>query len=274
MLLQLSDLHIRAPGVLTYRRIDTSVYLRKAVDAVLKLNLPIEGIVLTGDLTDFGRPEEYAHLRTLLMPLMERYPLHLVMGNHDERTAMKAHFPDLPELQTPSFVQYTAQVGSIRLVVLDTTVPGEHYGNLCEARLTWLAQTLAQAPGQPTLIAMHHPPFDTGIGPMDRFGLLTGRDKLESLVMRHPQVQRVVCGHLHRSIQAVFGTTVAMTAPSVAHQLHFELGEVKQAAWTLEPPAVLLHVLNAQGKMVTHTIQIGTFDGPYPFWDANGQLID
>ena len=274
MLIQMTDMHIRAPGVLTYRRIDTSAYLRRAVDKVLSLGLPIEGVVLTGDLTDFGRPEEYAHLRDLLNPLMERYPVHLVMGNHDERSAMKATFADIPSLQTESFVQYAAEVGSLRLVVLDTSVPGRHHGELCEQRLSWLDGALTDANGHPIVIALHHPPFDTCIGPMDRNGLLKGREELAEIVSKHPNVQRVICGHMHRSIQVGFGGTVAMSAPSVAHQLHFELGNAKQAAWALEAPAVLLHMLNDQGHMVTHTIHTEESDGPYPFWDENGDLID
>lgn len=274
MLIQMTDTHIRAPGVLTYRRIDTSIYLRQAVDKVLSLNLPIEGVVLTGDLTDFGRPEEYAHLRDLLNPLMERYPVHLVMGNHDERGALKAFFEGLASLQMEPYIQYATSVGRMRLVVLDTTVPGMHHGELCEQRLSWLSDALADANGTPTVIALHHPPFDTGIGPMDRNGLLKGRDALAEIVSKHANVQRVICGHMHRAIQVGFGGTVAMSAPSVAHQLHFELGNAKQAAWALEAPAVLLHMLNEHGQMVTHTIHTGESDGPHPFWDENGDLID
>ena len=81
LLLQLSDLHIREPGRLAYGRLDTAPYLRQAVDSILRLAHRPDAVVLTGDLTDFGRAEEYAHLRSLLAPLT--MPLYLMPGNDD-----------------------------------------------------------------------------------------------------------------------------------------------------------------------------------------------
>ncbi len=276
MLVQLSDLHIRAPGVLTYKRIDTSVYTQRAVDKVLSLPALPAAAVMTGDLTDFGGAAEYAHLEQLLQPLMAQMPVYLVMGNHDQATALRAQFPQMAHLHAGpgDFVQYAVYVGGMRLVVLDTTVPGEHYGCLCALRLQWLADTLAQDAQTPTVIAMHHPPFETMFGPMDAFGLLQGREALAEIVRAAGNVQRIVCGHLHRSIQCGFAGTVAMTAPSVAHQLHFELGKVAQSAWNLEPAAFVLHAMNSQQQIVSHTVTTVESAGPYPFWDAQGKLID
>lgn len=275
MLLQLTDPHIRAPGVLTYRRIDTAAYLRRAVDKILALTTLPEAVVITGDLTDFGRPEEYAHLAQLLAPLMPAIPVYLVVGNHDERQALREAFPAMPYLaEGGEFVQYAVPLQGMRLLVLDTLVPGKHYGGLCAQRLQWLEQRLAEAPECPTVIAMHHPPFQTLFDTMDRNGLRTGAPELEAIVRRHPQVQRIVCGHLHRSIQVRFAGTIAMTAPSCAHQLHFALRAAQQEAWTLEPPGFLLHAMNDAQELVSHSVSTADFDGPYPFWDAGGQLID
>src|SRR5689334_4091044 len=97
ILVQLSDTHIRLPGQLAYRRVDTSAYLARAVAAVKRLPQAADAVVVTGDLTDFGRLDEYAQLRALLAPLP--CPVYLMPGNHDDGAALRRAFPDHPELQ-------------------------------------------------------------------------------------------------------------------------------------------------------------------------------
>lgn len=272
-LVQLTDLHIREPGRLTYRRIDTAQYLERCVHSVLALAQKPHAVVITGDLTDFGRASEYAHLRSLLAPL-DTLPLYLLPGNHDDRSALRRAFPGQAWLGQEGFIQYAVDIGGLRLIALDTVVPGHSEGALCEERLQWLERQLAASEGRPVVIAMHHPPFQTLIGHMDRIGLLQGAPELEALIARHPNVQRVICGHLHRSIQVAFGGTVAMTSPAPAHQVCLDLAPDAASAWTLEPPGFMVHALPPGGRLVSHAVPSGQFDGPYPFWDADGQLID
>ena len=271
LLLQLSDLHIREPGQLAYGRLDTAPYLQQAVDTILRLPQPPDAVVVTGDLTDQGRAAEYAHLRSLLAPLA--MPLYLMPGNHDDRAQLRLGFPDHAYLGTQGYIQFSVAVGSLQLVALDTVVPGASHGRLCSERLQWLAETLDQHRGLPVVIAMHHPPFQTLIDPMDDVGLLEGAAELEAVVARYPNVERILCGHLHRSIQARFGSTLAMTVPSPAHQVVLDLAPKAPLAWTLEPPGFALHALNGSGQLVSHTVASGRFPGPYPFRD-DGQLID
>lgn len=272
LLLQLSDLHIREPGRLAYGRINTAPYLTQAVQTIQRLPQSPTALVLTGDLTDFGRAEEYEHLRRLLEPLGD-LPIYLLPGNHDERQQLRASFPDHPYLGTDGFVQYSVPVGDLTVIALDTVVPGASEGSLCAQRLDWLARELETHRARPVVIAMHHPPFRTLIGHMDDIGLLDGAPELEALVQRYPNVQRIVCGHLHRSIQVGFGGTVAMTAPSPAHQVCLDLAPDAASAWTLEPPGFALHALPAGGRLVSHLVASGRYEGPYPFHD-DGRLID
>lgn len=272
LLLQLSDLHIREPGRLAYGRINTAPYLTQAVQTIQRLPQSPTALVLTGDLTDFGRAEEYEHLRRLLEPLGD-LPIYLLPGNHDERQQLRASFPDHPYLGTDGFVQYSVPVGDLTVIALDTVVPGASEGSLCAQRLDWLARELETHRARPVVIAMHHPPFRTLIGHMDDIGLLDGARELEALVQRYPNVQRIVCGHLHRSIQVGFGGTVAMTAPSPAHQVCLDLAPDAASAWTLEPPGFALHALPAGGRLVSHLVASGRYEGPYPFHD-DGRLID
>jgi 3',5'-cyclic AMP phosphodiesterase CpdA len=272
LLLQLSDLHIREPGRLAYGRINTAPYLAQAVESILRLPQQPDAIVITGDLTDFGRAAEYEHLRVLLAPLAP-VPVYLLPGNHDAREQLRASFPEHSYLGSHGFVQYSVPVGGLQLIALDTVVPGASEGSLCPERLRWLAAELDKHTERPVVIAMHHPPFRTLIGHMDDIGLLDGAEALEQLVARHTNVERVICGHLHRSIQVRFGGTIAATVPSPAHQVCLDLAADAPSAWTLEPPGFALHALPAGGRLVSHLAASGRYEGPFAFHDG-GQLID
>jgi 3',5'-cyclic-AMP phosphodiesterase len=270
LIAQITDFHIRAPGKLAYRRVDTAAFLRRCVAQLMRLD-PLPDIVLaTGDLVDFGLPAEYRHLRELLAPLT--MPVYLIPGNHDERGALRGEFSDHAYLpRDGEFLQYTVDAYPLRLIALDTVVPMEGGGILCERRLAWLAERLNDARDKPTVIIMHHPPFKTGIGHMDAVGL-ADTEALGHIVARHPQVERILCGHLHRSIQVRFHGTIASTCPSPAHQVALDLRPDAPSAFMLEPPGYQLHHWNG-AQLVTHTACIGDFAGPYPFFD-DGKLID
>lgn len=270
LLAQLSDLHIREPGRLAYGRLDTAPYLRRAVQSILHLKQSPDAVVITGDLSDFGRAAEYDHLAQLLAPLP--MPVYLMPGNHDDRDQLRRSFPDHGYLGDEGFVQYAVKVGALWLLALDTCEPGHSHGTLCERRLAWLEAQLDLHRGEPVMIAMHHPPFATLIGHMDRIGLLEGAAALEALVARHPNVERLICGHLHRAIDVRFGGSIASTAPSPAHQVALDLAPDALSAWVLEPPGFRLHAWDG-GRLVTHLAASGSFEGPYPFHE-NGALID
>lgn len=270
LLCQISDLHIKAERRLAYGVVDTASMLEACVSRILALPQCPDAVVATGDLGDRGTAEEYALIRELLAPLP--MPLYLLPGNHDERGALREAFPEHAYLrQWAPFVQYAVDLDPIRLVALDTVVPGSGAGALCAERLGWLDRTLAEAPGRPTVVAMHHPPFVTGIGHMDRIGL-SGVDALAEVIAAHPQVERIIAGHLHRPITVRFGRTVAGTCPSPAHQVALDIDPDAADRFTMEPPGFQLHWWSGL-QLVTHTAVIGDFAGPHPFRQA-GRLID
>lgn len=274
LLCQITDLHIKAERKLAYGRVDTAGMLERCVAAILRLAPAPDAVLITGDLVDRGSDAEYELLAQLIAPLSTQgnLPVYLVAGNHDEREALRRNFPAHSYLrQWAPFVQYAIDAHALRIVALDTVIPGQGGGLVCAERLDWLDRTLSQAPEQPTVILMHHPPFVTGIGHMDRVGL-DSSDALEAVVRRHPQVERVMCGHLHRSIQARFGGTVASTCPSTAHQVALDLASPSPDNFVMEPPGYQLHFWNGK-QLVTHTAVLGDFAGPYPFRTA-GRLID
>jgi 3',5'-cyclic AMP phosphodiesterase CpdA len=259
---QISDMHIRAPGKLLMGRVDTAGFLARAVAAVNALDPPPDLVLMTGDLVEAGKPEEYAHLAALAAPL--KAPFFLIPGNHDARDALRAAFPAHRYLPREGFLQYALEDWPVRILALDTLVPGEGGGALCAERLAWLERALAAAPGRPALVMMHHPPFATGVRHMDSYGLANAAG-LAAAIARHPNVERIVAGHLHRAIQARFAGTLASTCPSTAHQIALDLVPGTPLRYVFEPPGFQLHICSEGAGLVTHTVPIGEFDGPYPF---------
>lgn len=269
-LVQLSDPHVTARGrPLLAGRIDTPAGLAAAVAAVGALRPQPQAVLLSGDLTERGRADEYAHLRELLAPLDAlAIPAWLMPGNHDDVDALRAAFPDHPELapdpdpMLAGFVLWERMLAgpsdrpALRLLALDSVVPGASAGALCAARLDWLACRLDEAPAVPTIVALHHPPFASGIGHMDAIALGEGADGLQAMLRRHPQVQRLVCGHLHRAMSTVVGGVPAMSAPSTAHQMVPDLRMDGPAAWRMEAPGMLWHAM-VGGTLVSHVVAIG-----------------
>lgn len=264
---QISDLHIKPPGELAYGKVDTARLLGRAIDRLDALGDALDAVLITGDLVDRGKPEEYRHLRTYLERL--RVPYYLMVGNHDGREALREVFADHAYLRDGgTFVQYGVDVGELRIIALDSIIEGASGGTLCDERLAWLETELARSSGRPVVVALHHPPFSTGIGHMD--DILLAREasqRLSDIVRAHPNVERVLAGHLHRPIHARFAGTIASTCPSTAHQVMFDLAADAPAAFIMEPPAYALHQWTTDGGLVSHHVYIDTFDGPYPFND-------
>ena len=244
LLAQLSDPHVRVDadaGDAAARR------LSAAVEALLEVDPQPGAVLVSGDLVEHGDAAEYARVRELLAPLP--MPVHVLPGNHDVRGALRAAF-DLPGSGEEP-VRYSVQCGPVRVVVCDTTVPGHDEGRLGGAMLEWLDGELGIDGVTPTIIAMHQPPLVTGVPPMDAI-CLPAEDcaGLADVLSRHPTVQRVVCGHVHRAMYSVLGGVGIFTAPSTYLQmeLDFHAETIKLAK---EPPAFVLHLWSG-GTLTTH----------------------
>jgi 3',5'-cyclic AMP phosphodiesterase CpdA len=256
LIAQITDMHIKPEGALAYRRVDTAGFLARAVDHILHLDPRPDVVLATGDLVDRGTAEEYQRLRHLLAPLP--MPVYLIPGNHDDREAMRREFADQSYMPRDGFIQYVIDDGPVRLIALDTLLPGSGGGIMDAERIAWLDARLAEARTKPTLIFMHHPPFKTGIAYMDTIGL-DGADALAEVVRRHSHVERVACGHVHRSIQSRWAGTVASTAPSTAHQVVLDVREDADLGFTLEPPGYALHLWREGLGLVSHVAIVGDY---------------
>jgi Icc protein len=266
ILVQLTDLHVRPRGIPAYRICETNMLTERALRAVAALKTQPDAIVISGDLTDCGLPSEYALLAELLRRTT-KVPVYVIPGNHDRRENLKAGLAMLPGVNDhPEFVQYTVEDLPVRLVMLDTVVPGAGHGELCNARLEWLEATLAAQPDKTTIVVMHHPPFVCGIRHMDAINLRDA-DRFTAIIARHRQVKRILCGHHHRPINAQVGHAIASIAPSVAHQVEFVLDD-SPGLWNLEPAGFQVLAMLPDAGIVSHTVYVENFPGPFPFLAA------
>lgn len=254
LIAQISDLHIGKPGHLAWGCIDTAARFARCVSHILRqLPLP-EIVVASGDLADMGAPEEYRRLRGLLAPLP--MPVYLMPGNHDDRNALRAEFVDHHYFPPQGALHYVLESQPVRLVMLDTVVPGGDGGVLGAEQLKWLAQALKSEPDKPTLIFMHHPPIATGIRYMDEIALAQeDAARLGTIISGHAQVERVACGHLHRAVEARWSGTVVGICPSATFQSASSLAGDKFIPAADEPPAYQLHYWN-RARLITHTLQV------------------
>ncbi|WP_431727964.1 phosphodiesterase [Verrucosispora sp. TAA-831] len=244
----LSDPHLTT-GVLGA---EAAAGLHRALGRVLALDPRPDCVVITGDLADHGRPDEYALLREVIgrFPL----PVHLATGNHDDRESLLDAFGGTGWLGGGFSAYYQVEQPEGTLVVLDSLVPGADGGRLGDEQLAWLDAVLAARPGVPAVVCLHHPPIEVGILAADAIRLADG-PALAEVLLRHPHVVRVAAGHVHRSVTATYAGTVLTVAPSTWRQATLTTDEHQQIGWVDEPTAFLLHRATADG-CVTHTVQV------------------
>ncbi|TNC12415.1 phosphodiesterase [Methylobacterium terricola] len=264
LIAQITDLHVRPRGLPAYRVSETNRMVARAVAHLVALDPRPDLVLVSGDLTDCGLPEEYEALRALLARLP--MPVYVVPGNHDRRETFQEVLPAawMPGA-TEGFIQYTVEDHPVRLIALDTLVAGQSHGALCSERLGFLERALAGGDGRPTLVFMHHPPFACGLVHMDEIRLLDGEAEFRRLIAGETCIERILCGHHHRPIQTRYAGTIAQIAPSVTHQVAFDLDPKHEGALVFEPPAYLLHRYTPESGIVSHMVYVEAFDGPYPF---------
>ena len=270
---QISDLHIKPPGVLAYGRVDTAKALERCVATLNEFSPAPDFVVISGDLADTPAAEEYEHLKRLLAPL--KLPFAGIPGNHDSRDMMRAAFPHSAYAFSSGPLNPKVETGDLDLVLLDSSVAGKPHGELDAVTLQWLDATLASHADRPALLFMHHPPFVAGIWHMDRQNLVNA-DEFAPIIERHPRVRLIATGHVHRAALTMFAGVLATICPAPNHAVDLDLGHLREPSFKVEPPAFHLHCWfpdRGFGSVVTHQVPIGQFDGPHPFFGPDGKSL-
>jgi Icc protein len=201
-ILHLSDTHLVGGADGLYGDVDSEARLRQLIVELRASGAKPEAVVVTGDLADKGQPEAYVKLRAIVEPVCEELDAELiwVMGNHDDRAHFRTSLLDLPPDMAP--VDRSFFVNGLRIVTLDSSVPGHHHGELSAAQLEWLAKELSVPAPDGTILALHHPPLPSVLD-LAVLVELRGQAALAS-VLRGSDVRTILSGHLHYSTSGTF----------------------------------------------------------------------
>jgi Icc protein len=244
---QFSDTHLDGSSGRTSRAIAVMEYLNA-------LTMPLDAIVVTGDIADHGLPAEYEQARAIFSS--SRHPVFPCPGNHDARAAYRAALlgedgdPTILDEDGGSPVNRVHHTAGALFALCDSTVPGRDDGYLADETISWLDGVLAERPGVPSFLCFHHPPVPLH-SPYPDSVRLFGEDRVGRLVNDHPQVAAILCGHAHTPAATTFAGRPLLVAPGVVSTLvlPWEHGEIADEQ---APVAVAFHILDEQQRLTTH----------------------
>ncbi|TYB41554.1 metallophosphoesterase [Actinomadura chibensis] len=233
---QLSDTHLDGGG----HRAERTARVMAHLDG-----LPLDAVLVTGDIADHGEPAEYEQA---VKALASRHPVLMCPGNHDARGPYRAALLGEPPSGDP--VDRAHTVAGALFAMCDSTIPGRPGGFLADETLTWLDERLAADPGAPAFVCFHHPPVRVGIPYVDGIRQ-SGEERLAAVIERHPRVVAVLCGHAHTAAATTFAGRPLLVAPGVVSTLRLP-GEAGDVADETAPPGFALHILDGGGRLTTH----------------------
>jgi len=245
ILAQISDTHVRADdGGAAADKLKRALAQARAYEADL--------VLITGDLVNAERADEYAVFAEAIAD--PGLPLYVMPGNHDDRGQLRAALPRHAYLPRDGLLSFTIENFPVRIVAVDQIVPGETHGMLTEAHAAWLDRTLAAEPAKPTIVALHHPPFRTHDRLFDKIGLRDG-ELFNSVIARHRQVARVICGHHHRVAIGQSAHAPVIVAPSTSWVYGLAMrADQPLAPITAEQTGWMLHAWTAEHGFASHFI--------------------
>ncbi|MBU2935554.1 MULTISPECIES: phosphodiesterase [Pacificibacter] len=265
--IQITDTHIVEKGHLVCGVSDTNAALRKAVNSINN-RLPalgqIDCAIVTGDLTDNGTPEEYAHFAEIMADL--KLPWIAIPGNHDNRNAMRNAFAR--QHWMPSFgpIQWLQDFGPFAVLGLDTLLEGAHHGELSAPAFTFVDEQLIKLAGKPLVVATHHPWMYSGIPEMDADNLRNGA-RLMELLEHYSGPIRMISGHVHRAITGQVGRVLCQISPSPCHSVNRDQRKDAVHSLALEPGAVTFFTWHdgAQSGLISDILSLEKSAPPVPF---------
>lgn len=263
LIAQISDTHIAPQGQKTYGIAPMAENLARCVEDINQQEMTVDMVLLSGDITNDFSHDEAQRAADILKQL--DCPFYVVPGNHDDRDVLWDVFGGGAIVScADGFLNYVIDDGPVRIIALDSLCLGQSGGEICDQRAAWLRSCLEQGGKKPTVIFMHHPPMQCGVPESDLDGF-KGADVLGDIIAAYPNIERILCGHIHLLTHARWRGTVVTTAPSVGMQLDLDLTQTKESRFLLSDPAYLLHHWIPDGRLITHTIQVNNASGPYDF---------
>ncbi len=248
----LSDLHIVPEGKLSHG-LDTTERLEAGIQFVDSRHADADLIVLAGDLADHGEIAAYQRLQESLGKFV--LPPVLTLGNHDNIDRFVEQFGAAFVNEQTGKIDHLIDKNGHRIIVLDTSVPGQPGGRLEQRQLDWLKQSLDTAAGLPVIIIMHHNLTSFGV-PTDGIILENG-ETFAGIVSSCDTVRHVIAGHVHMSVSGTMMGVPFCTIAGGHYNIEPMLGEPTQTHGTefvprREGPAQLAVVLSNETATVVH----------------------
>ena len=246
-IIHFTDTHFIPAGKTLYGR-DPATALERCIADINRNHPDAARCVITGDLTHWGEPEAFDHLKQHLDQL--KVPLRLLVGNHDNRDVFRQWFGDHPYDEN-GFIQTVEDLPVGRFIYLDTNKPGHHEGWYCEQRMQWLEEQFAAAKGKDLYLFMHHPPFDIGIPALDRISLVQKEAFSEVVKPHRDQIRHLFFGHIHRPLAGSWLGIPMSSLRAMNHQVQLDLTNAALKG-NFEPAAYCV-VLFRDDALIVHT---------------------
>ncbi len=214
-LLHLSDTHLLAPGGRLYGSVSPEATLQRLFADLEAAGTRPEALVFTGDLADLGDAAAYRALKRIVEPAASRLGAKVIwcMGNHDDRATFRRVLFGQAGNAKP--VDRVYDVNGLRVITMDTSVPGYHWGALSGAQLDWLAEELADRAPHGTILALHHPPLPCI---QDLAVLVELREQRElAEVVAGSDIRAILAGHLHFSTNGMFAGVPVSVASATCY---------------------------------------------------------
>lgn len=265
--IQITDTHIVEKGHLVCGVSDTNAALRKAVKSINN-RLPtlgqIDCAIVTGDLTDNGTPDEYAHFAEIMSDL--ELPWIAIPGNHDHRETMRTAFAQQDWMPSSGQIQWLRDFGPFAVLGLDTLLEGAHHGELSAPAFTFVDEQLIKLAGKPLIVATHHPWMHCGITEMDADNLRNGAALMERLE-QYSGPTRMISGHVHRAITGQVDNVLCQISPSTCHSVNRDHRKDAVHSLALEPGAATLFAWcnGPQAGLISDILSLEKQTQPVPF---------
>lgn len=270
LIAQISDPHITSSGKKAYNIAPTAKTLTRTIEHI-NLTIPkVDLVLITGDITNDFALSEAEHAEFLLSKL--NCPFYIVPGNHDDRKILNSVFGDKTcPLSDDGFINFVIDEYDVRLIGVDSIKVGSAGGELCQKRLDWIRAQLEEETNKPTIIFMHHPPIKCSVLETDIDGF-DGAEQFGEIVVRHSNIEAIICGHTHLPTHSRWRNTIVSTAPSTGMQLGLDLTMKRPSEFYLNEVGYLLHHYTKQKNLITHTIYVrNNNNAPYPFIEHRGE---
>ncbi|KGJ73364.1 3',5'-cyclic-nucleotide phosphodiesterase [Cryobacterium roopkundense] len=273
LIVHLSDTHFLGDRALLYGTIDTDSTVYRALAQLDRSGLRPDALVITGDVADRGEDQAYRRVRDIVESAAAAWGAHViwVMGNHDKREPFRTELLREPTSATSDEpIDRVTMVNGLRIIAIDTSVPGYHHGELSPAQLDWLARELREPAPNGTVLALHHPPVPT---PLALMSVLELREQSRLAdVVRGSDIRGILGGHLHYSTHGLFAGIPVSVAAATCYTMDLSAPERELTGVDGGQSLALVHVYADQ--VVHSAVPIGDFAAATHFPAAYLDVIE